>query len=301
VSRAILQSGAASNAHSPALAARVAAVFFEELGIAPDDGPGLRGAPLAAVLAAQSRAMLRLAGELDQPAFQPCVDGELLPVPPLEAFASGRAARVPLLVGTNLDEWKFYGLGDPKARALDRAGLLRRFGRGLPGADAAGRPWAERVVETYREARAGRASVEPPELWFAIQTDRWFRFPAMRLAELHAQREPATFAYLFDWPSPALGGALGACHTLEIPFVFGADPDARLRPFVGERPGATALAGRMRRAWLSFAGGGDPSAAELGAWPRYERTRRVTLRLGRGFGVEHAPLEAERAFWERLG
>lgn len=297
-SRAILQSGAASNVHTPERAERVARVFFEELGIAPADGRSLRAAPVDAILAAQSRAMLRLAAELDQPAFQPCVDGELVPAPPLEAFASGRAARIPLLVGTNLDEWKFYGLTDPKARALDRAGLLRRFGRGLPGADAAGRPWSQRVVETYHDARAGRASVDPPELWFAIQTDRWFRYPAMRLAELHAEHVPATFAYLFDWASPALGGALGSCHTLEIPFVFGGDSDARLLPFVGDGGEAAALAAQMQRAWLAFAHGGEPGARELGPWPGYERVRRETMRLGRRFGAESAPLEAERAFWE---
>jgi para-nitrobenzyl esterase len=298
-SRAILQSGAASNVHPTARALRVAAVFFEELGVAPADGRALRSAPLAAVLAAQARTIERLRGELEQPAFQPCVDGEVVPRPPLEAFAAGEAARVPLLLGTNLDEWKFYGLTDPKARALDEAGLLRRFGRGLPGADAAGRPWAARVVEAYREARAGRASVAPPELWFAVQTDRWFRFPAMRLAELHAAFAPA-FAYLFDWASPAFGGALGSCHTLEVPFVFGGDPDPRLRPFVGEGPEARALAARMQRSWLAFAHGDAPGGGELGPWPGYERGLRATMRLGLRPGLEHAPLEAERAFWDRL-
>lgn len=296
-SRAILQSGAASNVHSAERSERVAAVFFEELGIPARAGGSLRQAPVAAILAAQARAIARLARELEQPAFQPCVDGDLVPRPPLEAFGRGTAARVPILIGTNLDEWKFYGLADPKARALDRAGLLRRFGRGLPGADAAGRPWAERVVEAYGEARAGRASVDPPELWFAIQTDRWFRFPAMQLAELHAAHERATFAYLFDWPSPAFGGALGSCHSLEIPFVFGGDPDPRFRAFVGDGPDARGLGSRMQAAWLAFARDGSPG----GGWPGYERGRRATMRLGRACGVEHAPLEAERAFWQEIG
>jgi carboxylesterase type B len=298
-SRAILQSGAASNVHPTARAARVAAAFFEELEVAPGDGRRLRAAPLGAVLGAQARAAERLRRELEQPAFQPCVDGDLLARPPLEALAAGEAARIPLLVGTNLDEWKFYGLGDPKARALDEAGLLRRFSRGLPGADAAGRPWAEQVLGAYRAARAGRASLDPPELWFAVQTDRWFRHPAMRLAELHAAHAPA-FAYLFDWASPAFGGALGSCHTLEVPFVFGGDPGPRLRPLVGEGPEARALEARMQRAWLAFAHGDAPGGGELGPWPAYERGLRATMRLGRRCGPEHAPLEAERAFWDDL-
>ena len=43
----------------------------------------------------------------------------------------------------------------------------------------------------------------------------------MQLAEAHARRQPATHAYLFTWESPALGGALGSCHALDVPFVFG--------------------------------------------------------------------------------
>jgi para-nitrobenzyl esterase len=298
--RAILQSGAASNVHATAVAERVAAAFLAELGFARPDPGALRRAPLAALLAAQARVPERLRQALDQPAFQPCVDGALLPCAPLDAVAAGSAARVPLLVGTNLDEWKFYGLADPRARSLDHAGLVRRFERSLPGVDASGRPWAQRVVEAYRAARAGRASLEPPELWFAIQSDRWFRVPAARLAERHAAHEPATFAYLFDWPSPALGGALGSCHTLEIPFVFGGEPDARLRPFVGDGPEVRTLGARMQGAWLAFARDGDPSGGALGRWPAYEHSRRETMRLGRECFPDPAPLEPERSFWDRL-
>jgi carboxylesterase type B len=56
----------------------------------------------------------------------------------------------------------------------------------------------------------------------------------------------------------------------------------------------------MQRAWLAFAHGEDPGGGELGPWPAYDRGRRATMRLGRRPGVEDAPLEAERAFWEEL-
>jgi para-nitrobenzyl esterase len=298
--RAILQSGAASNVHPAERAARVTAVFCEELGVSASDGRALRAAPLAAILAAQQRAQERLRGEPEPPAFQPCADGALLPELPLAAFAAGRAARIPLLVGTNRDEWKFYAMGDPKARVLDDAGLLRRFERALPGQDSAGRPWAARAIEAYRAARAGRASVEPAELWFAIQSDRWFRFPALRLAELHAAQGGEVRAYLFDWPSPALGGWLGACHGLEIPFVFGGGADPRLAPFVGGGDEVKALSECMQQAWLDFARGEAPCLPEVGSWPTWERERRATLRLGRRCEVLLRPFDAELAFWEEI-
>ena len=78
---------------------------------------------------------------------------------------------------------------------------------------------AEALVELYRRARP---AAKPADLLFAIETDRIFRIPAIRLAEARAQHPGPTFMYRFDWESPALGGALGACHAVEIPFVFGA-------------------------------------------------------------------------------
>src|SRR5258705_2474524 len=58
--------------------------------------------------------------------FQPVVDGQVLPRPPLEAIGDGLARRVPVLVGTNRDESKLFLFLDPEAGALDAAGLERR-------------------------------------------------------------------------------------------------------------------------------------------------------------------------------
>ncbi len=298
--RVILQSGAARNVRGAEAAARVAAVFHDEAGVSPGDLAALRALPVATVLGAQARTAERLRRELDDPAFEPVLDGALLPRPPLEAIAAGEARDVPLVIGTNRDEWKFYGLGDPKARRLDAEGLLRRFRRGLPGTDADGRELAVRVVETYRRARQGRASVAAPELWFAIQTDRWFRHPAMALAAAHAVHQPDTRAYLFGWPSPALGGALGACHALEVPFVFGNVGDARLQPRLGEGAAPRRLSERMQGAWCAFARGELAGQDGLPEWPRYEAGRRSTLVLGAECSVVEAPAEVERALWDDI-
>jgi para-nitrobenzyl esterase len=36
----------------------------------------------------------------------------------------------------------------------------------------------------------------------------------------------------------------------------------------------------MRRSWIAFVRGGDPSHEMLPAWPRYDNERRWTMRLG---------------------
>ncbi|HKJ23964.1 MAG TPA: carboxylesterase/lipase family protein, partial [Myxococcota bacterium] len=286
---AILQSGAAHHAAPAERAIEAGERLLAELGIRADDVAALRSLPVEKLLDAQ--AAVQAVGGLFHRGlpFQPTVDGRVLPGPPHEALAAGEGADVPLLVGTNLDEWKLFGLGDPKASTLDDAALLRRCRRNLPD------PHAERIVAGYRAARAGRASLaaggaslagaaslEPRELWFAIESDRNFRLPAIRLAESWQRHGRPCWTYLFTWASPALDGAVGSCHALEIPFVFGLAGGEMVAGLVGDGDAARALSARMQDAWIAFARDGSPSAEGLPAWDAYEASRRATMILGAG-------------------
>jgi para-nitrobenzyl esterase len=173
---------------------------------------------------------------------------------------------------------------------MDDPGLLRRLARVPPAAVNDAEAFAERAVETYRAARSGKVPIDAPSLWLAMQTDRVFRIPALRLAEQQAR----VHTYLFDWVSPALDGALGSCHGIELPFVFGTLHDPRAAQLVGSGPDADRLAVEMQDAWLAFARSGDPG------WPAYDTEKRMTRRLGRSSDLESDPQGAERAFWDGL-
>ncbi len=232
--------------------------------------------------------------------LEPVVDGVVLPRLPLDAISAGSAKDVPILIGTNLDEVKLFRFLDRESKKLDEAALLARCEVAIPGHNGEV-SHGRRAIEVYRRARAARGEpTTPPELWFAIETDRTMRYPAMRLAEVQSQHQARTFAYLFTWTSPFAGGSLGSCHALDLPFVFGTLTHPLLRGFTGRGPEAMALAERMQDSWIAFARTGDPSHDGIGSWPGYERTRRATMILGRECRVEAAPREPERAFWESL-
>ena len=294
--RAICQSGAAHNVSSRRKARRVAETFVRELG--GGDVSALERAPTSGVLAAQRETALRLGIAHGELPWQPSVDGDLLPVPPLEAIASGLARDVALLAGTNRDEWRLFMLGDPKGRRLDDAGLRRRLARALPGSDPGGRALAERAYDAYR-GLDGRRLDTPRARWEAFQSDRIFHHPAHRLADLQRAHAP-TFAYRFDWSPPALRGALGACHGLEIPFVFGSLRDPALRTLIPYAPLARALSATMQRAWLEFARSGDPRHDDLPEWPAYDAARRATLRLAGRPRVLESPYTDAVAFWSGI-
>jgi len=119
--------------------------------------------------------------------------------------------------------------------------------------------------------------------------------PAIRLVEAQSRQSVPAYNYLFTWKSPIMGGALGACHVLEIGFVFQTYSDS----LCGTGPAADRLSSNMQDAWLAFARTGDPSCESLGAWPPYGE-RRVTMFLGEECHTERTPYDEKRRAWESV-
>jgi para-nitrobenzyl esterase len=289
--RAIAQSGAANVTLSRERAEAIAGQVVSALGLPAGDGAALATLPAARLLEVQRDVFDRAFRGRDGLAFAPVVDGDVVPTELLPAVANGASHDVPLLIGTTLEEMKLFSIMDPVARSMDDATLLARLADRVPGR-------GDEAVRVYRAARVARgADTSPAELWCAIESDRFFRAPAMRLALAQRAHAPA-FAYLFDWRSPLLNGAFGSCHALELPFVFGTFDRGPIAMFAGSGAEAETLAERMQDAWLAFAHRGDPSTPALGPWPVYDEETRSTMRFGRECQLERAPLEAERRFWD---
>ncbi len=289
--RAILQSGSLQPLHDEESAATVARELLEELWLEPDEPGGLCRVPVGSILVAQARTSQRLRASPEWLTWRPYVDGRVLPRDPSDAIRAGAARGIPLLIGTNRDECQPIVKLDPRMRPADERALHARV-RSL-GARAVD---AERVVAAYRRAEGG-GTLDLVGLTSAIETDAHFRLPAIELAELQARHERRTFMYRFDWASPAFGGALGACHGLEVPFVFGTTGAPGLPPLTGDGPEAQALSSRMMDAWIGFARTGEPAHSGLGPWPAWDPALRATMRLGAECGVVHDPGGIERRAW----
>jgi para-nitrobenzyl esterase len=173
---------------------------------------------------------------------------------------------------------------------MDEAALAVRLGTIMSAENVPG------VIEAYRKALVKRGvKPSPQELLSAIHTDAMFRLPSLGLVEAQRDNNTPAYNYVFDWVSPVMGGILGACHALEIGFVFGTYNAV----FCGSGPEAEKLSKCMQDAWLAFARTGNPGCESIGKWPEYGK-KRMTMILGKNCHVEEAPFEDERRAWEKI-
>jgi para-nitrobenzyl esterase len=271
----------------------VAAHFLKTVGIRKNDEKALRALTPAQLLEIEKNIMASGAGESGSvkiTATVPVIDGEIIPDEPNKLAKKGYSKDVITIIGTNLDEWRLFAMMMPGAGKVDEAQMLQRMGAFIPAENVS------KMAAEYRIAREKRGeAVTPTEILSAFQTDQMFRIPALELVAAQCENGQKVFNYLFTWKSPIMGGALGACHALEIGFVFGKYDDL----FCGTGPDADKLAKSMQDAWLAFARTGDPSCESIGKWPVYGN-QRLTMILDKKCHIEAAPYEEERLAWEKV-
>ena len=298
--KAILQSGAAHNVSRERKSARAARYFAEALDVERFDLETMQKVSVSDLLAAQMQTSMMIGLDDGLMAWQPCVDGDLIPEQPLEAIARGDAADIPLLNGTNRDEFKLFTFTDRDR--LDDATLVERVHRIAERCDAGDlevERLADKLMSTYGPS-VGSRDRGASQRWVAMMGDRIFHYPAVCLADAHAVHQPRTFSYRFDWSPPLLGRSIGACHGLDLPFVFGGVRGTLFRAGLAIDRHAGRLCDEIQRAWTNFARTGEPHGGDEREWPAYEQKRRSTRMLGPKSRVVKDPHEAARRFWAPL-
>lgn len=286
---ALLRTGLASSASSPIglpgrlLAGRsaVSAVTASPLDAVPD-GELLLSADVDALLLASLALQMRVPDEHPGTfCLAPVVDGVFLPERPLAAFQAGRAARVPLIIGTNEREGSaFRGRVEILPSTTGRMRPL--FQQGPPAAR-----------EALRDAYPGLPAARPAA---DFAGDSAFWFPSVTVCDYHSRFAPV-HAYRFD-VAPRLMRLLGfdATHGIEMLALFdrAASPASRTMTALGGREPFLRAGERMRRHWLRFACTGIIDAS----WPAYTEDARLTLIIDATDRVESDPRGARRRAWK---
>ncbi|HSG54411.1 MAG TPA: carboxylesterase family protein [Paracoccaceae bacterium] len=285
IHRAAMQSGPGLRFMEPADASAATAMLLAELGLAANQANDLALVPMVQLLRAYHAVAARLkpARFIDLPSFSPVLDANVLPRHPFSPDAAPRTRDIPMLIGWNAQEMSFFMGNDPAAFTLDEAGLEAR-------AEALIGPGAADILTLYRQRHP---ALDPGQRYIRLLSDYSVMLPTLAQADRKAGLGGApTYAYRFDFPSPALGGKLGAMHTLEASFVF--DTTAAAPHITGGSPQAATLAATMSTAWANFAITGDPNGGDMPHWPRYDPATSPIMLLGAEPELAHDPVGPER-------
>jgi para-nitrobenzyl esterase len=216
--------------------------------------------------------------------FSPTIGGDVVPSNFHDHIAEDQRE---LVVGTLRDESRLWVALNPAAATLTseaaRDSFATRFGT------AADRAW-----ETYTHLRP---AATPAQMLAAMQSDESFRVPAWKVIDARDRSGSPTWSYFFTWPTPVFDGILGACHGLDIPFVFDNLAAPNVEFFIGpatdcataHRTIADALAGAL----VEFATNGRV------AW-QPTNGKRTTLRVDEQVAVVADPERAIYDLWSPL-
>lgn len=273
--RAVVQSGGAETAIDGDGAARMARRFVELAGLS--DPRALLTLDTAALLDAQAR--LQKSWPRKYP-FRAVIDGTVLPALPLAMIGDGRAAPVPLLLGTTRDEIAFFG---PNAA---RDGTVVQGDLANMAIDA-----FDPVYNAYRHSFP---ELSPVDRRYRALTAEEYWLPTLRTAAGHAAAQRPIWLYRLDMPRNAAPNAGYAVHGSDLPLVWDKVRDPQSAFLGPEGPEAEALAARMHAHWVSFIRSGSPG----GDWPLYRSDERATMVFA---GKDTTPIrldERERSLWE---
>ncbi|MGO9153640.1 carboxylesterase/lipase family protein [Mycobacterium sp.] len=280
--RAISESPASGLVRSKEIADEFAGRFAALLGVRGQGAAkALVQASAAQLVEAQHR-LIEQGMEQRLGAFPigPVIGDDCLPTDPVEAMRSGRAHRVPLIVGTNAEEGR----------------LFTRFLRMLPTNQsmieellADTEPAArERITAAYPDYPASSACIQ-------LGGDFAFSSAAWQIAEAHSGRAP-TYLYRYDFaPRTLRWSGLGATHATELLAVFDVYRTrlGALLTAAADRRAALRVSNQVQRRWRSFSRSGVPGDD----WPLYTLDDRAVMVIDHKSRVEFDPHADRRMAW----
>ena len=192
--------------------------------------------------------------------FSVVVDGVFLPEDLPEAYAAGRQAHVPSIIGWNRDE---------------RAGTLSK--------DMTAEKWRAYAKEHYGakadeflQAFTAESDEQAVRSADDFTTDGFIAMGAWKWAEAQSKTGQApVYRYRFDRPAPPEPlhpTGKYAFHSTELEYVFGT-LDARKG--ATWQPSDRKLSDEVVTYWTNFARAGDPNGNALPMWPRYDKEKMV--------------------------
>jgi para-nitrobenzyl esterase len=241
------------------------ATILEALGLGAKDVDRLRTMPLAQIFAGLRILAKRppaVKGDIT-PLFMPILDTAILPRQPVESIRAGNANWCDVMIGVTREEGAAFTLSNPALDELSEDELRELFYIELgKKADAA-----------IARIRSERVPLTPRTILGQLHTDAFFIEKSLDMAATQSNLGRNAFTYFFDWQSP--NPTLGACHCIDLPFLFGNIDVWKAAPMLkgADLREVRELSQLYRGAITAFAANGNPNGRGLPRWPAYNADR----------------------------
>ncbi len=257
---------------------------------------------LAALRAMPAEQLLDATAKPGMPYPAPTVDGYLFPKLPVEIYAAGEQAHVPLLVGSNSEEVGYSGVLGREKPTLEnyRKALQRLYG-----------DKAADVLKLYP------ASTETEVMDAArdLASDRFISYSTWKWLDLATKTgAQPTYYYNYARPRPAMRSEIGnategvvkgppaaanplpqsrgAVHSAEIEYALGNLDSNNVYAWT---PDDYRVSKVMQEYFANFIKAGNPNGPGLPTWPTFDTGQRMTLDVD-----PRAELEKVRARYQFL-
>lgn len=239
--------------------------FAAALGVNPRNAEKLNDFTYDELVEAERKAsgILRASGLNIRGGAGPVVDGKYITQSPFVEPTAPFSKDVAMLIGSDLNEFSYFNRAIiiPQTMEQVKANLIKRYGDEN----------ADKYISLYKKAYPN--DKEPQHM---LSFDTMFRNGAVQLANARSSSDSApVYTYLFTWQSPVNDGSLGACHGMELPFMF--NNIAMARSLTGGGKEAYELADKISSAWINFVKTGDPNCKELPTWESYVPEKGATM------------------------
>ena len=236
------------------------------------------------LLALSEQELMEIADRLSDYNNYPERDGVVIPEDVYAAYAAGTASNVDMMTGTNADEARYW-IGEAGSYPIYRLAGRMMYNSTLQRIEKSDRRYADAFL----------ALQNGEDVWNMTEfiNELLFREPAIRQAELHA--ESGGRHYMYYWTKQSDIEQYGACHAVELAYVFNNLDDS---VYTGEQADAQ-LAATVQEMWVNFAKNGDPST-EAYKWEEYGKDTRQTMVLGEDIHLVSDPMSQQRILIEPL-
>ena len=215
-------------------------------------------------------------------------DGVILPFDLYGAWENETLAHIDILSGTNRDEARYwiremdYTVPALPGEFVYKYGISFMYENNLKRLS----PEENELADSFLKLQSGRKEWKLTEFY----NELLFRVPALELLTRHKGN-----SYNYYWTMPCADETLGACHAVELAYVFNnPQVDIYTCDLYNEH-----LADTVQEMWVNFARTGDPSTDEY-KWEPYTRDSRMTMVLGEEIGMAGDLMPEQRALTEPL-